>query len=194
LFDYTLPEGQQHVLSIPHSPPDIEKWRRKADQIEGYYSKRLGTIIGPVESMIHIQLLKGLIKTNEGTTLKEFGDIPGQDTDYALQVLVEQVISEDERFIEREALPIEEEFPEGSRAFFLGEFNYGRPVHVIGHELGKVNGLIAAVKGKEPDFGKHPVHSLVCSCEKSSSQSSCPCKDYIIILRHDRQYSCQFRA
>lgn len=154
LFDYTLPEGQQHVLSIPHSPSDIEKWKRKADQIEGYYSKRLGMIIGPVDSMVHIQPLKGLIKTNEGTTLKEFADIPGQETDYALQVLVDEVISQDERFIEREALPIEEEFPEGSRAFFLGEFNYGRPVHVIGHELGKVNGLIAAVKGKEPDFGK----------------------------------------
>jgi 5'-3' exoribonuclease 1 len=154
LFDYVLPEGQQHVVSIPHSPQQIEQWSKKADRIEGYYSKRLGMIIGPIESMVHVEMLKGLRKTDEGATLKEFAEIPGQETDYAPQLLVDQVISEDERFIERQALPIEEEFPEGSRAFFLGEYNYGRPVHVIGHENGKVNGLIASVKGKDTEFGK----------------------------------------
>jgi 5'-3' exoribonuclease 1 len=156
LFDYILPEGEQHVVSIPHSPPQIEQWLRKSDKIEGWYSKRLGTIIGPVDAMVHVQMLKGLRKRDDGATIKEFADIPGQETDYALQLIVDEVISQDERFIERDALPIEEEFPEGSRAFFLGEFNYGRPVHIIGHEAGKVNGLIAAVKEKEPDFGtKH---------------------------------------
>jgi 5'-3' exoribonuclease 1 len=154
LFDYVLPVEEQHVESIPHSPQQIEQWKKKADRIEGYYSKRLGTIIGSVESMVHVQMLKGLRKTDEGDTLKEFAEIPGQETDYALQLIVDEVISQDERFLERDALPIEEEFPEGSRAFFLGEFNYGRPVHITGHENGKVNGLIAAVKGKEPEFGK----------------------------------------
>ncbi|KAJ9365787.1 putative exonuclease Kem1 [Paecilomyces variotii] len=154
LFDYVLPIGEQHVASVPHTPQQIEQWKKKADKIEAYYSKRLGIITGPVESMVHVQMLKGLLKTDEGATLKEFAEIPGQETDYALQLIVDEVISEDERFMEREALPIEEEFPEGSRAFFLGEFNYGRPVHVTGHENGKVNGLIAAVKGKEPEFGK----------------------------------------
>ncbi|KAL1848385.1 exonuclease II Exo2 [Paecilomyces lecythidis] len=154
LFDYVLPIGEQHVASIPHTPQQIEQWKKKADKIEGYYSKRLGIITGPVESMVHVQMLKGLKKTDEGATLKEFAEIPGQETDFALQLIVDEVISEDERFMEREALPIEQEFPEGSRAFFLGEFNYGRPVHVTSHENGKVNGLIAAVKGKEPEFGK----------------------------------------
>lgn len=154
LFDYVLPEGEQHVVSIPHSPPQIEQWARKADKIEGYYSKRLGIIIGSVESMVHIQPLKGLRKNDNGATIKEFADIPGQETDFALQLIVDQVVSEDERFIEREALPIEEEFPEGSKAFFLGEFNYGRPVQVSGHADGKVNGMMHAVKGKEPEFGK----------------------------------------
>ncbi|KAF7596557.1 hypothetical protein BBP40_000957 [Aspergillus hancockii] len=154
LFDYILPEGEQHAVNIPHTPAQIDQWKKKAEKIEATYSRRLGTIIGPVESMVHVQLLKGLIKTDEGATVKDFADIPGQETDYALQIIVDEVINPDERFIEREALPIEEEFPEGSRAFFLGEFNYGRPVHITGHEDGKVNGLIAAVKGKEPDFGR----------------------------------------
>ncbi|KAI7974680.1 hypothetical protein EIK77_003828 [Talaromyces pinophilus] len=157
LFDYVLPEGEQHVVSIPHSAPQIEQWTRKSDKIEGYYSKRLGTIIGPVESMIHVQLLKGLRKNDDGATIKEFADIPGQETDYALQLVVDRVISEDERFLEREALSIEEELPENSKAFFLGEFNYGAPVQVTAHEDGKVHGIMITVKGKEPEFGKQHV-------------------------------------
>ncbi|KAF5014690.1 hypothetical protein F66182_14242, partial [Fusarium sp. NRRL 66182] len=157
LFDYILPEGEQHVVSVPHSAPQIEQWARKSDKIEGYYSKRLGTIIGPVESMVHVQLLKGLRKNDDGATVKEFADIPGQETDYALQLVVDQVISEDERFLEKKALSIEEEFPENSKAFFLGEFNYGAPVQVTSHEDGKVHGIMIAVKGKEPDFGKQHV-------------------------------------
>ncbi|CAL5871274.1 uncharacterized protein PFLUO_LOCUS5524 [Penicillium psychrofluorescens] len=158
LFDYVLPPGEQHPLSIPHTPQQIEQFKKKADKIEGTYSRRLGMIIGGVEAMVHIQLLKGMAKTEEGATVKEFADIPGQETDYALQVVVDEVINPDERFIEREALPIEEEFPDGSRAFFLGDFNYGRPVHVTGYEDGKVNGLIAAVKGREPEFAKERVN------------------------------------
>ncbi|KAJ5708918.1 hypothetical protein N7493_010252 [Penicillium malachiteum] len=157
LFDYILPPGEQHVVSIPHTPQQIEQWKKKANKIEGTYSKRLGVIIGDVESLVHIQLLKGMIKTDEGAVIKEFADIPGQETDYAAQVVVDDVINPDARFIEREALPIEEEFPEGSRCFFLGDFNYGRPVHVTGHSEGKVNGLIAAVKGREPEFGRKHV-------------------------------------
>lgn len=159
LFDYILPPGEQHAVSIPHTPQQIEQWKKKADKIEGTYSKRLAMIIGGVESLVHIQPLKGMIKTDDGATIKEFADIPGQETDYALQVVVDNVVNPDERFIEREALPIEEEFPENSRAFFLGEFNYGRPVHISGHTAGKVNGLIAAVKGREPEFGKERVRT-----------------------------------
>lgn len=154
LFDYTLPEGSEHAASTPHNPQEIENWKKKSDRIEGLYSKRLGTIIGPVDVMVHIQMLKGLLKMDDGGTVKEFADIPGIETDYALQLVVDEVVNPDERFIEREALPIEEEFPEGSRAFFLGEFNYGRPVHITGHDDDRVNGMIASFKGREPEFGK----------------------------------------
>ncbi|KAJ5469989.1 hypothetical protein N7530_007346 [Penicillium desertorum] len=159
LFDYVLPPGEGHPLSIPHTPQQIEQWKRKANKIESTYSKRLAIIIGDVESLVHIQPLKGMSKTEDGATIKEFADIPGQETDYALQVLVDDVINPDQRFIERAALSVQEEFPEGSRAFFLGDFNYGRPVYVSGHEDGKVNGLVAAVKGREPEFGRERVRA-----------------------------------
>ncbi|KAJ5562965.1 hypothetical protein N7461_001726 [Penicillium sp. DV-2018c] len=164
LFDYIHPPGELHPVSIPHTPQQIEQWKRKATKIESTYSKRLAIIIGEVESLVHVQLLKGMAKTDDGATIKEFAEIPGQETDYALQVVVDEVINPDERFIERAALPIEEEFPEGSRAFFLGDFNYGRPVYVSGHEAGKVNGLIAALKGREPDFGRERVRAAEQLC------------------------------
>ncbi|EGE82136.1 alkaline phosphatase D [Blastomyces dermatitidis ATCC 18188] len=154
LFDYMYVDGEQHVVSIPHAPSQIDQWRRKTHQIESYYSKRLGMVVGDIESMVHVQMLKGLMKTDEGATVKEFADIPGIETDYALQLVVDQVMCEDDRFIEREALPVEEEFPEGTRAFFLGEYNYGAPVHITGHEDGKLSGLVSVVKGKEPEFGR----------------------------------------
>ncbi|CAI7624593.1 unnamed protein product [Penicillium bialowiezense] len=164
LFDYILPPGEEHPVSIPHTPQQIEQWKKKAVKIENTYSKRLATIIGEVEALVHIQLLKGMIKTDDGATIKEFADMPGQETDYALQVVVDEVKNPDQRFIEREAVSIEEDFPEGSRAFFLGDFNYGRPVHVGGHEDGKVNGLIAAVKGREPEFGRERVKAAEQLC------------------------------
>ena len=159
LFDYVQVDGEEHVVSIPHSPHQANDWKRKADKIEGFYSRRLGMIIGDVESIVTVKMLKGLIKTEDGSTVKEFGDIPGIETEYASQLIVDRVVSEDERFIEREAVPIEEEFPEGSRAFFLGEYNYGAPVHVTGHEDGKLAGLVSVTKTREPEFGREHVWS-----------------------------------
>lgn len=159
LFDYVLsPDGSGQVSAIEHSPRDIEDFNKKADRIENFYSKRLGIIIGQVESLVHIQVLKGLIKTDEGATIKEYGDIPGMETTYATQTIVDEVINEDERFIEREALPLEEEFPIGSNGFFLGEYNYGRPLEVIGYKDGKLEIWISAMKDREPDFAKPIIH------------------------------------
>ncbi|KAI5296007.1 hypothetical protein KEM52_006096 [Ascosphaera acerosa] len=156
LFDYTVVEGDRHITTIPHTPPQIDEWRRKAHRIENHYSKRLGIIIGDVEATVHVRMLKGLTKTPNGDTIKEFGDIPNVDSDYALQLVVDSVVSPDERFLERQALPIEEEFPEDSKAFFLGEYNYGCPVHVIGHDKGKVTGRVSA-EAREVEIGKQIV-------------------------------------
>ncbi|KAI9827701.1 MAG: hypothetical protein M1819_006902 [Sarea resinae] len=155
LFDYILPaqDGSQ-VVPIPHSPQDIDKWRKKAERIEGVYSKRLGMMIGTVESLVHVDMLKGLRKTDEGATIKEYAHIPGMETDYASQIIVDDVISEDQRFIEKAAVSIEEEFPEGTRAFFLGEFNYGRPLEVLRHSGNKAEIWVSTVKGREPEFGR----------------------------------------
>jgi len=155
LFDYVLPahpDGQ--IEAIQHNQEDIKEWHKKAERIEAVYSKRLGMVIGTVESLIHVEMLKGLQKTNLGATVKEYGTIPGMETDYAAQTVVDEVISEDQRFIEKSALPIEEEFPPGTRCFFLGEIAYGRPLEVYDHSDGKLDIWIGTAKGRDDNWAR----------------------------------------
>ena len=155
LFDYIMPEGGPvQVRATEHAGNQIDDFHKKADRIEKYYSKRLGMLIGDVESLVQVEMLKGLKKLDDGSTVKDFAEVPGVETIYATQLLVEQVVSEDTRFIEKSAPPIEEEFPDGTNCFFLGEYNYGRPVSVVGHENGKAKCLIATTKTTQVEFGR----------------------------------------
>ena len=157
LFDYWLPNhAHAQVIQTPRDPNTAGDWKKKAERIENGYSKRLGMIIGDVESMVHVEMLKGLKKTDKGDMVKEYGDIPGMETEYAAQTIVDGVISEDERFAEKAALPIEEEFPVSSRAFFLGEMAFGRPLQVQKCYEGqdKVDILVGVSKAREEGWGR----------------------------------------
>ncbi|KAI0119120.1 exoribonuclease 1 [Daldinia grandis] len=153
LFDYSLAtDGSGQVIQTHHSGREIDDWNRKASRIENFYSSRLGIIIGRVESMVHVEMLKGLVKTDEGATIKEYGPIPGMETDYAAQAIVDEVVSEDERFIEKAAIPFEEEFPVGSRSFFLGDYAYGRPLQISSHNNNQAEIIVSLPSVKEPNF------------------------------------------
>lgn len=155
LFNYSSPkDGTALPIAVPHGPQEVEMWRKKAERIESVYSKRLGIIIGEVQSLVHVDMLKGLKKTDDGATVKEYAHVEGIETDYASQTVVEEIASEDRRFLEQPALPIEKEFPVGSRAFFLGEFNYGRPTQVVGHTANKADLWISTMAAKIPEFGR----------------------------------------
>lgn len=154
-FNYTLPEaGDGPAVALPHGPQEIDMWRKKAERIQVGYNKRLGMIIGQIESLVHVDMLKGLKKTDDGATIKEYARISGVESDYASQMVVEEVESEDLRFIEKSALPIQEEFPVGTRAFFLGEFNYGRPLEVVGHTSNKADIWVSTTKSRVSEFGR----------------------------------------
>lgn len=153
LFDYTLAQdGSGQIVQTHHTGREIDDWTKKASSIENFYSKRLGIIIGPVDSMVHVDMLTGLVKTEEGAFIKQYGTIPGMNTEFAAQVVVDEVVSEDERFIERAAIPFEEEFPVGSRVFFLGDYAYGRPVQVESHANNRADIKVSVPQVKEPDF------------------------------------------
>lgn len=54
-------------------------------------------------------------------------DYEGADKEFeqAVQLVLPEVISEDPRFLEQGAPPLSEEFPAGTKVFFLGEHAYG---------------------------------------------------------------------
>ena len=155
LFDYTLNEdGPRQVKATEHTGSEIDQFHKKTERIDKWYSKRLGMLIGDIETLVQVEMLKGLKKLDDGSTVKEFAELPGTETIHAAQLVVDHVISEDVRFIEQAALPIEEEFPDGTNAFFLGDYAYGRPLSVIGHEGGKAKCLVAMSKGQQREFGR----------------------------------------
>ena len=167
LFRYHQIENGQ-VIPVPHSPNEIDTWRRKAERMENTYSKKMGILIGAVEVVFHVNILKGLKRTDEGAMVKEYSQAPGVETDYAAQTVVEEVVSEDRRFLEKSAIPIAEEFPEGSRAFFLGEFNYGRPLEVIKHDDNRVDIWIATMVGSCASSGC--LRWMLMVCRKGGSR------------------------
>ncbi|KAJ4480064.1 exonuclease II [Lentinula aciculospora] len=116
--------GLEKVVGTRHSQSGLGLWKVKADKIEGVYSKRFGVITGPVEVLLHVRPLKGLKRLEDGSFVKEYEGID-KETEVAVQMTVSAVGAEDPRYIERPAPPLSEEFPEGSKIFFLGEHAYG---------------------------------------------------------------------
>ncbi|GAA6063728.1 hypothetical protein JCM10212_001629 [Sporobolomyces blumeae] len=130
LFKYELDENGQ-VYSTPQGQGQIISWKRTADKIEHTYSKSRACLIGHVEVLVSARPLKGLSRQDDGSTLKEWDDEPEE---FALQAIVTNVVSEDARYKEQPAVPVDEEFPEGCNVFFLGPAAYGTPAQVIGHD------------------------------------------------------------
>ncbi|GAA5924119.1 hypothetical protein JCM10213_004497 [Rhodosporidiobolus nylandii] len=133
LFRYEVDDvgGQRIVNKVPQNQGDMIKFERTADRIEHVYSKSKGCIIGHVEVLVHARPLKGLRREDDGAMVKEWED---EIEDYALQAIVTNVTSEDVRYQERPAIPLDIEYPEGCKVFFLGGVAYGVPAQVVGHQ------------------------------------------------------------
>ncbi|KAJ7472590.1 exonuclease II [Mycena latifolia] len=128
LFKYekmtVVPGSPEKVISNPHAPHGLGHWKMKAERTEQAYSKRSGVITGTVEILLHVRPLKGLKRLETGAFVKDY-EGPDKEQEHAVQMTLSEVSSEDPRFLEREAPPLSEEFPEGSKIFFLGEHAYG---------------------------------------------------------------------
>ncbi|THV06390.1 hypothetical protein K435DRAFT_645537 [Dendrothele bispora CBS 962.96] len=116
--------GKEKVVPSPHAPQAIGHWKAKAEWIESTYSKKAGVVMGEVEVMLHVRPLKGLKRLETGAFIKDYEDAD-KEIEQALQVTVEQVFAEDPRYVERPPAPLSEEYPNGSKIFFLGEHAYG---------------------------------------------------------------------
>ena len=100
LFRYEMHDhgGHQQVRSVPHRPDSLVSWRRSAERAEHHYSKRYGVIIGGVDVMVHVRMLKGLKLMEDGAMVKEFDT---KESEFALQTTVQNVVSLDARYIVR---------------------------------------------------------------------------------------------
>lgn len=158
LFSYELAANGKDVITKDNNNREAGDFSKEAQFLENWHAKRLGITIGQVECLVHVHMLRGLLKTEEGALVKEYGENPSLRSIYAAQTVVDEVVNEDERFIEKSALPIEEEFPQGTRAFFLGEYAYGRPLEITGHVAGKAEVVVSTPKAKETEFGKQIIY------------------------------------
>ncbi|CRK47596.1 hypothetical protein BN1723_020338, partial [Verticillium longisporum] len=90
LFDYEIDHTGTTVVQKNHGPREIEAFSREAQYIENWHAKRLGFTIGEVESLVHVHMLKGLIKTEEGALIKEYAENPSMRSVYASQTIVDE--------------------------------------------------------------------------------------------------------
>lgn len=66
-----------------------------------------------------------------GAFIKEY-EANDKETEQAAQLTVTSIASEDPRYIERVPPPLTEEFPIGTKVFFLGEHAYGTAAQISG--------------------------------------------------------------
>ncbi|KAI0833606.1 exonuclease II [Trametes gibbosa] len=126
-----VPGKPPKVVSNPHTQQGLGLWKSKADRIERHYSKRCGVITGNIEVILHIRPLKGLKRLDNGAFVKDYEEAD-KEVEQAVQMAVAEVFSEDPRFVEKEPPPLSEEFPDGSKVFFLGEHAYGVAAQISG--------------------------------------------------------------
>ncbi|RDA95737.1 hypothetical protein CP533_5056 [Ophiocordyceps camponoti-saundersi (nom. inval.)] len=154
LFSYELAPNGKDIDAREHTNKEAAEFAREAEYLENWYGKRLAITIDRVECLVHVHMLKGLIKTEEGALVKVYAENPSARRSYASQTIVDEVINEDERFVEKAALPIEEELPVGTRAFFLGDYAYGRPLEILGHDNNKADIGLSTLQTREPGYAK----------------------------------------
>ncbi|KAH7907684.1 exonuclease II [Hygrophoropsis aurantiaca] len=117
-------DKEGRIVANPHAPHGLGHWRTKAERIASMYSKKSGVITGDVEVLVHVWPLKGLKRLESGAFIKDYAG-PEREIEQAVQMVISEVASEDSRFLEKDAPPLSEEFPTGSKIFFLGEHAYG---------------------------------------------------------------------
>ncbi|ORY35580.1 hypothetical protein BCR39DRAFT_21407 [Naematelia encephala] len=132
MFRYELQQigRSTKVVSNPHNHFQAIAWKKAADNAEHHNAKRFAIIIGNVDIVLHIRPLKGLKRLDTGALVKDY-EAPEKEIIQPLQLAVQQVTFEDERYLEKNAPPMAAEFPVGERVIFLGGMAYGTAAQVV---------------------------------------------------------------
>ncbi|KAK9476015.1 XRN 5'-3' exonuclease N-terminus-domain-containing protein [Lipomyces japonicus] len=130
------------VVSVALSQKDSEIFDRKQIDIYRHYARH-GIDIGEVDVTLTVKLLKGMRVSETGSLVKDYHDLPALQATVAVQTSLFSVTNEDQRFIEKAAPSIVEQFPISSRAFYVGADAYGEPVVITAHSGEKLASVIA---------------------------------------------------
>ncbi|KAI8835101.1 XRN 5'-3' exonuclease N-terminus-domain-containing protein [Chytridium lagenaria] len=133
LFTYSVVDGghKRELVRNPHNQDTQDRFYNSIERIELSYSKRFGTITGPIEVVVTARVLKGMSLNEDGALLKDFNS--ARENDFGLQTVVVGSQHEDPRFEEKPPPPLIEEFPMNSQIFFLGNIHFGALGEIRGH-------------------------------------------------------------
>ncbi|KAI1311888.1 hypothetical protein EDD11_003289 [Mortierella claussenii] len=166
MFKYDLQvQGRNKIVTkMPHRTSTFDTWRKRVDKIETLYNKRFGVVIGDIEFTAQVLLLKGLRREMNGALVKDFCK-PGEEQEFAIQTVVDNVKHPDTRTKEEPPRPLNEDFPLDSQVFFLGQGHYGCPAQVIAHSDNALALRVAIPSDSkgEPTFGHEIVKQSLSS-------------------------------
>lgn len=109
---------------------DIKEYKEHLKKVTMDMGKKRGLQLGEVKTLVYVQPVIGMRRTAKGAYVKVFSD----DLEvYPIQLIVESVENEDERYASRPPKAIEDEYPVDSSVVFLGAFAYGAPATVAGY-------------------------------------------------------------
>ncbi len=136
-------------------PQDFERkeFRELKHSLKSNYQRTKAVILDDVYAVAKVIPVNGLVRNQDGSYSKSFSD---EIEFYPLQLIVEDVENKDERFAEKEALPIDKEFPEGSKVVFLGDYAYGGEATIDGYNSAtrlKLTVKKSSIRA-EPNIGK----------------------------------------
>ncbi|CDF90186.1 ZYBA0S06-02674g1_1 [Zygosaccharomyces bailii CLIB 213] len=105
-------------------------FRSLVANMKGDYKSSKAVDVGAISIIIKVLPGADLVRDSRGAYKKSFQNEPKY---YPLQLMVETVANKDERYKEKEPLPIDQEFPKGSQVIFLGDYAYGGEAVVDGY-------------------------------------------------------------
>lgn len=151
-FEYVRSGATRRVVANAFTADEYREFSAIKAQLKLTYQKNKGVSFKNIEAVVFVQHVKGLVRTHKGAYVKSFHE---ESEPFPMQLIVESVVNEDDRYAFRPPVPIEEEYPIDLPVVFLGAFAYGAPATVVGYTGEKLNVQIKQIQStQEPDIGK----------------------------------------
>lgn len=118
------------LISRPLNEGEKKLFKTMAANLRSEYQSHKAVDIGDLSVIVKVLPGADLVRDARGAYRKSFQNEPKY---YPLQLMVETVANEDERYKEKDPIPIDQEFPQGSQVIFLGDYAYGGEAIVDGY-------------------------------------------------------------